>query len=261
MKILTSFTLFLLLLFSGQSFAQKKVEVEYERITYSMDNLSRSTYFKLFASKDLSVSRLESIGKKEGGSLGTKKDGGLTYTANVPKPSVRNDLYVDINKSTIHMVSPIRGEMQKIYDTPPKIDWHITNENKEIGDYLAIKAEARFRGRDYEAWFTPEIPIPAGPWKLFGLPGLILEVTDKEKQYVWYATNIKYPADFDSLLLVINEEDIDKEVSLQEALKQQIESEAKENKIRQTRAQQQGYRIETISPGRESWLERIYEWE
>ena len=46
--------------------------------------------------------------------------------------------------------------------------------------YPCQKATATFRGRDYEAWFTPEIPVNDGPWKFFGLPGLILKVTDAE---------------------------------------------------------------------------------
>lgn len=261
MKILTSLTLFLLLYFSGQGFAQENIEVEYERITYSKNDSSRSTYFKLYASKDLSVSRLESIGKREESSWGTKEDGSLTYTANASKLPARSDLYVNINKGIIRMVSTIRGTTQQINDTPPSLDWHITEESKEIGKYIAIKAEVNFRGRDFEAWFTPEIPIFAGPWKLHGLPGLILEVKDIEEENLWYARNIKYPAEFDSEILVVNPDKIDEEVSLQEGLKQHLENQAKEDRMRQARAQQKGYKIETTTSGRESRLERVYEWE
>ena len=35
-------------------------------------------------------------------------------------------------------------------------------------------ATTHFRGRDWKVWFSEEIPLPLGPWKLGGLPGLIL---------------------------------------------------------------------------------------
>lgn len=60
----------------------------------------------------------------------------------------------------------------------PEIDWEITNETKKIGDFTVQKATTTFRGRSYEAWFTSEIPVKIGPWKLNGLPGLIMEAYD-----------------------------------------------------------------------------------
>jgi len=60
-------------------------------------------------------------------------------------------------------------------------EWKITSESKEIGSYTALKARSAFRGRNYTAWFVPDIDVNAGPWKFHGLPGLILEVVDEEK--------------------------------------------------------------------------------
>lgn len=71
--------------------------------------------------------------------------------------------------------------------------WTLINEHKEILGFTAQKAIAEFRGRIYIAWFTNEIPRPYGPWKLFGLPGLILEAHDTANVVVFKATKINYP--------------------------------------------------------------------
>ncbi|MFB9863999.1 GLPGLI family protein [Rufibacter immobilis] len=75
----------------------------------------------------------------------------------------------------------------------PKIDWQISNQSKEIGGMKVIKATARFRGRNYTAWFAPEIAVPLGPWKLHGLPGLILEAHDDRKEIHFIFKKIIYP--------------------------------------------------------------------
>lgn len=62
-----------------------------------------------------------------------------------------------------------------VEDTLGAIDWHIEPDFRRFGAYTCQKAMGLFRGRTYEAWFAPDIPIPSGPFKLGGLPGLILE--------------------------------------------------------------------------------------
>jgi len=59
-----------------------------------------------------------------------------------------------------------------------KPKWSTTNEFKIIGKFKCRKATATFRGRDYIAWFTDSIHTTFAPWKLGGLPGLIVEVLD-----------------------------------------------------------------------------------
>ncbi|HNL38731.1 MAG TPA: GLPGLI family protein [Saprospiraceae bacterium] len=62
-----------------------------------------------------------------------------------------------------------------VRDTLGAIPWEIFPEFKQFGPYSCQKAIGAFRGRTYEVWFAPDIPIPSGPYKLGGLPGLILE--------------------------------------------------------------------------------------
>ena len=68
-----------------------------------------------------------------------------------------------------------------IKDDWVNIAWKIKDEYKNVSGFKCRKATGSFRGRDYTAWFAPEIPVPYGPWKLFGLPGLIVAAYDKKR--------------------------------------------------------------------------------
>lgn len=61
--------------------------------------------------------------------------------------------------------------------------WEISDSVSLVAGYNAVMATCSFRGRDYTAWFTPDIPVSAGPWKFSGLPGLILSVRDADGYY------------------------------------------------------------------------------
>ncbi len=65
------------------------------------------------------------------------------------------------------------------------IKWDISNEQKKIKDYLCILATTEFEGRKYKAWFTPDIPAQYGPYRLRGLPGLILEAKSEDGKIDW----------------------------------------------------------------------------
>lgn len=62
-----------------------------------------------------------------------------------------------------------------VRDTFGNIAWSLQPEHKKFGQFDCRRATGKFRGRMYEAWYAPDIPVPSGPFKLGGLPGLILE--------------------------------------------------------------------------------------
>lgn len=69
--------------------------------------------------------------------------------------------------------------------------WTITDFTRNILGYECILAFTEYRGRKWEAWFTPEIPISDGPWKLCGLPGLILKAQDSKGHYVYEPLSVR----------------------------------------------------------------------
>lgn len=71
------------------------------------------------------------------------------------------------------------------------LTWEIGDSIKTIMGYDCINAETDYHGRHWTAYFTPEIPITEGPWKLCGLPGLILEASEPTGQHHFIVTGIE----------------------------------------------------------------------
>ena len=88
-----------------------------------------------------------------------------------------------------------------IEEETPDFAWNITDTQKKIGNFNCQEAICTFRGRTYHAWFTMDIPMSIGPWKLSGLPGLILEAYDENKEYQFVFVAIKIPTDDVTLII------------------------------------------------------------
>jgi GLPGLI family protein len=67
----------------------------------------------------------------------------------------------------------------------PAIDWTISGDTATFGGLHCQKAMGHFRGRDYIVWFCPDLPVHAGPWKLNGLPGVIVDARDTKNEVVF----------------------------------------------------------------------------
>jgi GLPGLI family protein len=92
---------------------------------------------------------------------------------------------------TEQLIAP--QESNVIVDTLPEINWQLSAETKKIDTLSCQKAVGRFRGRTYTAWYTKEIPIAAGPWKLHGLPGLIVEAEDSLGEVKFIFESLQIP--------------------------------------------------------------------
>lgn len=115
-------------------------------------------------------------------------------------------MLTDINKNLIidHKFLPIdltatKFETLFVKDTARIISWELLPQTKNITSFKCQKARGNFRGRTYTVWFTNDIPVSMGPWKLNGLPGLILEATDSSNQFQFFAEKIELQMEVNSI--------------------------------------------------------------
>lgn len=82
----------------------------------------------------------------------------------------------------------------------PIINWQLEDVDSVICEHVCHKANATFRGRMWHAWYTLDIPSSEGPWKLNGLPGLILYAYDSKGQFYFDCICLKegkgYPINY-----------------------------------------------------------------
>ena len=64
-------------------------------------------------------------------------------------------------------------------------EWKLDTGSRVIQGFKCQRALCRFRGRDYVAWYAPEIAISEGPYVFSGLPGLILQLSDQDQNYIF----------------------------------------------------------------------------
>ena len=81
------------------------------------------------------------------------------------------------------------------YEEPADVFiWTITPATATVAGYACQRATATFGGRQWEAWFTREVPVSDGPYKFCGLPGLIVKVGDTRQRYVFELLKLAKPA-------------------------------------------------------------------
>lgn len=81
----------------------------------------------------------------------------------------------------------------------PAMKWDLAEGDSVIGGYACKKAVCELRGRKWTAWYTLDLPYSDGPWKLCGLPGLILAALESEGIYSFSFAGIEkcdYPMSF-----------------------------------------------------------------
>ena len=109
-----------------------------------------------------------------------------------PMPAMKQ-LFIDFRKKESCALLEFMTREFRVENSLENRGWKLQAERKKIGDYVCMKATANVEGDTVTAWFTPEIPVPAGPAEYYGLPGLVLAV-ERLDETIFMATSVDLTA-------------------------------------------------------------------
>ncbi|WP_419869316.1 GLPGLI family protein [Chryseobacterium sp. CT-SW4] len=165
------------------TFKPKKDSAKLEKVITILDitDKNRSVYqdYTVIAQDSIMKIEIEAMQK-----AGVMKD--LSKTIKPPKISAR--IYKTYPGMKIQYVEKIANGFTPSnigYSEDLKFNWNIQADKEKIGEYNTQKATTEFGGRKWIAWFSTDLPFQDGPYKFFGLPGLIVKIEDEGKNYSW----------------------------------------------------------------------------
>lgn len=93
-----------------------------------------------------------------------------------PSKSVYTYVFTDLSDELLTFYGKFGEDMGYYTEPLSEMEWTVKEDSTaNVLGYECILAECDYHGRHWKAWFSPEIPMPFGPWKLHGVPGLILK--------------------------------------------------------------------------------------
>ena len=125
--------------------------------------------------------------------------GGYDFFSEEELPLLRSESYCMMpevwtnypdGKTTVRDAIP-----PSIYETQEArtpIDWTLTDDTMTIGGYFCKTATSQLHGRQWTVRYAEDIPTTAGPWKLCGLPGLIVEAVSDDGIHRFTLTDLQH---------------------------------------------------------------------
>ena len=93
-----------------------------------------------------------------------------------PSKKVYTYVFTNLSEESLTFYGKFGEDLGKYTEPVDEMKWTVLEDSTStVLGYECVMAESDYHGRHWRAWFTPEIPLSFGPWKLHGLPGLILK--------------------------------------------------------------------------------------
>jgi len=174
------------------------------RLTYQPDSANsakRTEVLYLLLGKTLS--KFQSRGEQAFDSILTVYDG---VSVNQTNASISTSQLITLARSRFHYTIYKLAASRQVYhydristthyryeEPANSLNWTITPAMATVAGYACQRATASYGGRQWEAWFTREVPVSEGPYKFYGLPGLIVKVSDTRQHYVFELAKLTKP--------------------------------------------------------------------
>lgn len=150
------------------------------RLEIGKNGISRFYSYTRFLRKQMLAEMIEKGGGIDMASI--PKGGSISWEFYKNYPVQGKTLYLDV-------IAPDSYQCEETVETP---DWQLVpDRTKEFLGYQCQMATTRFKGRQWTVWYTEDIPLDEGPWKLRGLPGLVLSAYDAKRQYVFEGAGLE----------------------------------------------------------------------
>lgn len=191
-------------IFAASSFAQVRADIE---VSYaaSVPNLktgrvkgnqyvlvANATDSKFYSPMTEYIDSLEST--PEGEAIYKDIMRGAFASGKLDKAPRRDGSYYVLKSTADNLIKTydVNGlDKYVMEESMPNYDWQLADSARNILGYECQMATTVFNGREWTVWFTTEIPVTNGPWKLGGLPGLILEAAEPTGLYNFVATGLR----------------------------------------------------------------------
>lgn len=101
------------------------------------------------------------------------------------KPTIQTDYFYFAKENRLVVTESVYNEYL-VEEPASNIDWKISADTASFSGIPCKKATSHFKGRNWIAWYAIDLPFQSGPWKLNGLPGLIIEAYDEHQRILFH---------------------------------------------------------------------------
>jgi len=193
-KKMKYYLLFCLLLCASWKVQAQKLHVVYEYIPSAVATFREHVYFE----NGIKTAIRDSIAVKANTEKGKGSEEEVSSSFSLvlgTGTNYRNIVIQTSDKNELQETRAVKGTNYLVTDQFPGLSWNTNyTDTDTIGKFVCHKATANYRGSKIVAYYTNDIPVPAGPYKFGGLPGLIVMLYNEgANPNYWTLQEVSYP--------------------------------------------------------------------